>query len=45
MDILRTAGHASETNPMWDIYGNPPNHPGWMEQPVPKKVRDKINSV
>ena len=33
-----SVGHSSETNPMWDIYGNPPNHPVWLSQPLPKKV-------
>ena len=31
--------HAAEGNPMFDIYGNPPNHPVLMRQPPPRKVR------
>lgn len=30
--------HAAEGNPMFDIYGNPPNHPVLMRQPAPIKV-------
>ena len=40
-----SAQHAAEGNPMFDIYGNPPNHPVLMRQPAPIKVISFTDSI
>ena len=32
-----SVGHTAETGPVWDIYGNPPNQPFFMREPMRKK--------
>jgi hypothetical protein len=34
--------HAADGNGMFDIYGNPPNHPVLMRLPTPTEVKIQI---
>ena len=35
----------ADGNPMFDIYGNPPNHPVLMRLPAPTQVRNQFSKV
>ena len=35
----------ADGNPMFDIYGNPPNHPVLMRLPAPTQVRNEFSKV
>ena len=37
--------YLADGNPMFDIYGNPPNHPVLMRLPAPTQVRNELSKV
>ena len=37
--------YSADGNPMFDIYGNPPNHPVLMRLPAPTQVRNELSKV
>ena len=42
---LITEIYLADGNPMFDIYGNPPNHPVLMRLPAPTQVRNELSKV